>query len=309
MVAVLGIGAVLAARPAQAGFINQVPSDVTNFAILDAGAGSVKVNLSDYGITGDVGIGAPSGITKTKFAPAGGCSGPCNLYGSVQFAGAVSTAMSGSNNITGPITGSHANVQTDLNALYALSTSLSGEAGKLVGINLNSGQSAALNASDGILDGNGNRVFNVTSFSFNNGSTLTISGDAAGDSVVLNFSAAVQLGGTIVLNGLSPDQVLFNVTGNHALKANANGATLAGVFLDPDGTMSFNDAVVEGRILGGGSHALALAAGVTLIAPAVTRAPEPASFALLAPSLCAIGAIRRRSLVRLIAQARFWKLR
>lgn len=292
--AVLGLGAALAAQPAQAGFLNQLPSDVTNFAILDSGAGSVKFNLSNYSITGDVGIGAPSGSTKTTFAPAGGCSGPCNLYGGVEFAGAVKTAISGSNNITGATNGNNANVQTDLNSFYSLSTSLSGEAGKLVGINLSSGQSAALNASDGTLDANGNRVFNVTSFTFMNGSKLTISGDAAGDSVVLNFSAAVQLGGTIVLNGLSPDQVLFNVTGNHTLSANANGATLAGVFLDPVGSISFRNAVVDGRIVGGGSHTLAMAAGITVNAPAAASAPEPTSFAVLLSGLCGLAILRQR---------------
>lgn len=291
--AILAIAVVLFARPAQAGFLSELPGDVTNFAVLDAGSGSVKVNLTAYDITGDVGIGAPSGSTRTTFAPAGGCSGPCNLYGGVQFAGAVKDALSGNNNITGTITGGNANVQTDLNAANALSANLGAEAGKSATISLNSGQSAALNASDGTLDANGNRVFHLTSFSFQNGSTLTINGDAAGDSVVLDFSAAVQLGGTIKLAGLTPDQVLFNVTGNHALRANTNGATLAGMFLDPIGVMSFSNTVVDGRIIGGGSRAMNLALGITVDAP--TPAPEPASFAILLPGLCVLGILRRKT--------------
>ena len=75
----------------------------------------------------------------------------------------------------------------------------------------------------GTLDAEGNYVFDVTAFTFNNGSTLTINGDAAGNAVVFNFSPSQvnnpQFGGTIVLNGLSPDQVLFNVTGSNSAVA------------------------------------------------------------------------------------------
>ena len=58
------------------------------------------------------------------------------------------------------------------------------------------------------------RVFTITAFSLNNGQTLTINGDANGDSVVLNFPGSTNFHGNVALTGgLTPDNVIFNFVG------------------------------------------------------------------------------------------------
>ena len=70
------------------------------------------------------------------------------------------------------------------------------EAGFSLGaINLASGQSLTINASSGVSDGKGNRVFTISSFTAAAGSTITINGDLAGDNVILNLDTG---GNTVI---------------------------------------------------------------------------------------------------------------
>jgi hypothetical protein len=280
MVASLGVfGLVFVANQARADFL---PGDAANFVVLYEGAGNNQLNFNQGTINGNIGIGDPSGATTSSFA----ASGPGTLNGNVLYAGAVPSNQNSqiSNTIiNGTITGGNSSVQTTLNSLNTLSSTLGSEAGTSVAINLNNGQSQTINASSGTTDGSGNRVFKVTSMTFNNGSTLTINGSAS-DYVVFNFNSNAQFGGTIQLTGgITSDHVLFNVmgganlTGGDTVQGNTNGATLTGIFLDPNGAMSINHSVLDGRFFGGDTSNMQIVSGDTLTAP---RTPEPASWLL-----------------------------
>ena len=171
---------VLTAPQARAGVL--LPADATNFAVLYEGGGTGnQLSTTNTIINGNIGIGAPSGTTTDFLAASGGMGALIN--GNVEYAAGVPAQNSIQNTtFTGTVSGNNANVQTDLNALNALNTSLGVESGAGLTINLrvNNNQTQTINASSGTLDGNGNRVFNLTSLNFGNGSTLTINGDDAG---------------------------------------------------------------------------------------------------------------------------------
>src|SRR4029077_10890391 len=129
----------------------------------------------------------------------------------------------------------------------ALSQSLGLENGASVSIS----SGGSVNASSGTPDGNGNKVFTVSSVSFANG-TFTVTG-SPNDFIVFNIPFAASLNGSIVLaGGITSDQVLFNftpapgasphaaynnayanLTGGPTMTISTNGLTTSGVFLDP----------------------------------------------------------------------------
>ena len=76
-----------------------------------------------------------------------------------------------------------------LSTVNALNTTL----GALPGTGVTISGNTTINAINGTFSASGTgytnvRVFNVTSFSLNNGQTLTINGDPNGDSVVFNVT-------------------------------------------------------------------------------------------------------------------------
>jgi hypothetical protein len=283
--AALILGA-MAIPQARAGFML---GDAANFVVLYEGNGNNQLSTTNVTINGNIGIGDPSGITTAFLAASGGT--PAAINGNVEYAGGISSQNSIQNTtFTGTVTGGNTNVQTDLNALNTLSTTLGGEAGTALTVNLNNNQSQTINASSGTLDANGNYVFDVSSFNFGNGATLYINGDGLGSSVVLDYSSNAQFGGTIVLEGgLTPDQVLFNITGTNTLQINTNGSTVAGDFLDPNGAISVVHSVVDGRVFGGDSTNMQIVSGDTLTAP--TSLPESSSWALLFSVLGGLSAV------------------
>jgi hypothetical protein len=268
--AVIAAATGLAIPQARAGFIDQVPADVTNFAVLYEGNGKTLSNNGSSNITGNIGIGSVNGTTGSWAA-----SGPGTITGVVEFAAGNTGQFSSSNTTYVPPlapgvnpTYNNANVNTDLTALNTLSTNLGAESGTALTVNLNNNQSQTINAMDGTLDANGNRVFTLSALTFNNGATLTINGDAAGDSVVINIPSSIspQFGGQIKLTGLTPDQVLFNVLGGD-MSINTNGVTENADFLDPNGKINENHSVVDGRLFGGDTQDMSIVSGGVLNAP------------------------------------------
>jgi hypothetical protein len=207
-------------------------------------------------------------------------------------------------------------VASALNTVNTLNTTLGGESGTNVSIGTGNGQTLTINASDGVLDGNGNRVFTVTGFNTTNNDVLKIIGDAAGDSVVFNFTSSANFNNQVALSGISSDQVLFNFVGGSGLQ---NGPTLQindnassspsnvvfGVFLDPNGPVSVVNANVQGRVFGGDSHDFQYVSGSEITAPAVTvPVPAPPSILLALTGAVPLGLsalLRRRRLLRLAA--------
>jgi hypothetical protein len=118
---------------------------------------------------------------------------PCSINGPAEFS-AANTGQYGTpsgTTVTGGATFGDTNVQTDLDALNTLSTTLGGVSNQTP-LNINTGgnggsQTINLSSYTPNAATPGIEVFSVSSLSFNNGSTLYIDGDTAGDSVVFNI--------------------------------------------------------------------------------------------------------------------------
>ena len=231
--------------------------------MLYEGIGGDNLSITNVTIDGDIGVG---GTGKVHY------SGPGTINGQLDFAAPNTGQFQDTNgNNVGPSTVNYnqSAVTTALNEINLLSKTLGAEASTPIAIH----GSMTINASDGTLDGGGNRIFNVTSYKEDNGNVVTINGDAAGDSVVFNFnfSSNVNFGGVVILNGLSADQVLWNVSGtgkNVQLNNNAPslplGAAFKGIILAPNDTLSVVTANFDGRAWGGGNTDMHIVGNTTI---------------------------------------------
>ena len=263
--------------------------DAANFAVLCEGAGNNHLSINNGTITGNIGIGAPSGSTTCQLQLSGGASNTI-IDGNILFdalTNVTGTAGTDYTITTGhSISANNANVQSDLNTLNTLSSTLGSEPGTSLAINVGNGATQTVNASSGMLDADGNRVFTVTSLSFVNGATVVVNGSAT-DSVVFNLNLNANFGGAIQLTGgISPDQVLFNIiggsglAGGHTLTISTNGATETGVFLDPNGRIQMNHSALDGRLFGGDTQDMSIVSGINIQAPPAV--PEPSALLLTA---------------------------
>ena len=239
-----------------------------NYTVLYEGTGGHNLQVTNVTINGNVGVG---GTGKVQF------SGPGTIAGRLDFSAASSGQFSNNNGSNvGPTSVNYnvAAVTTALNTVSTLNHSLAGLGNKLT---INGNQT--INASAGQLDtvnGVTYRVFNVTSYSENDGKLLTINGDGSGDPVVFNFgyNSNVNLGGDVALTGgLTPDQVLWNFTSsgkNISLNNNASSyRTLAfqGIILAPNDAISVVNSNLIGRVFGGNSSDMQIVSGDTITAP------------------------------------------
>jgi hypothetical protein len=270
--------------------------DAANYAVLYEGSGShnLQINSSPVNgstILGNIGLGIENGG-----APQAQLNNPAVINGNINFAGAVNVNNSGAV-VNGSINGGVGSVETDLNNLNSLSSTLGAETGTPVAINIGNNGSQTINASSGTLDGSGNEVFTVTGLSFVNGSTLTINGTAS-QNVVLNFNFNSHFSGTINLTGgITPNQVLFNLIGGanltngDTLQFAANNVTQSGTFLDPNGTIQVNSVNIIGHVFGGDSSDMQIVSNGTV------AVPEPRTYALLALGLVGVFLIRQKARV------------
>jgi hypothetical protein len=264
--------------------------DAANYAVLYEGSGShnLQINSSPLNgstIKGDIGLGVENGGN-----PQAQLNNPAVINGNVNFAAGMNAGNQNIGNavVNGTVSYGVGAVETDLNNLNALSLALGVESGSALTINLSgTGGSQTINAAAGVLDAGGNRVFNLTSMTFNNGNTLTINGDGAGDSVVINVNKSSVNGphfaGTILLaGGLTPNQVLINLTGGNSvtlsggdtLQTSANNAYQYCTYLDPDGTITLNSVNIVGHVYGGDSSDMQIVSGATIYA----AVPEPTTW-------------------------------
>jgi hypothetical protein len=262
--------------------------DSSNYQILYTGAGK-KLEFQNSSNLGNIGIGAPSGKTTgvAQFNP------NSKVDGNIDFAAEAIIKSKGAT-ITGEVREKQAAVQDNLDYLSKLSSILGAEKGTATKIYLPKGE-MTINADTGVPDNDGNRIFNVVDFKFNNSSTLFINGDGK-ESVVFNFEKGAEFSGRIVLTGgLESDQVLWNFHGcGQDLKVNTSQGTLEGVFLNPNGKMSMNNSILCGRFFGGGDEDMSID-GRSLIVRCDPM-PEPSTYVLL--GLGALGgflAYRRRN--------------
>ncbi len=266
--------------------------DAANYAVLYEGAGSHNLQINSgpvngSTILGNIGLGAENGG-----APQAQLNNPAVIDGNINFAGTVNVQNSGAV-VNGSINGGVTQVETDLNNLNSLSSTLGTEAGTPVAITIANGGSQTINASSGTLDGSGNDVFTVSSVSFVNGATLTINGSAS-QNVVLNFNFNTHFSGTIQLTGgISANQVLFNLIGGSTLAIGdtlqfaANNVTQYGTFLDPNGTIQVNSVNIIGHVFGGDTSDMQIVSNGTV------SVPEPHTLAFLTLGLVGLSLISR----------------
>jgi hypothetical protein len=294
VLAVWALLALLAASSARADIITQIGGDTRNFVVLYDGLGSRTLNQNNGAINGNIGIGGTG-----KFA----ATGPGTINGNIDFSAACAGTYPtcgghfGSSNTTinGTVNYGQADVANDLTDVNHFSAVAAAEAGTALSVNINNGQTQVINASSGILDGHGNRVFNVTSFNFNGGSTLVVNGDTAGDNIIFNFPGlSPQFKGTMLFYGITADQVAFNITGGGTLTVNTNGDTVQGIFVDPNGSVSVSHSNVYGRIFGGDESNMQLVSGEYINAPT----PEPAAVVLFGTVILACLPLVKRKLSR-----------
>lgn len=275
--------------------------DAQQFAVLSQFANN-QLNFNNGTITGNIGLGSPRQFTISNGS----------VNGNISFSGAANTTgltpdpdpgsnpgpftVSGGGTVSGGVIANDPFVTSALNTVNTLSQTLGGEAG--TALTLTSSQT--INASAGILDGTGNRVFNSSSVNLNNASILTINGSAS-DYVVVNVTDNnPAFNGSILLTGgITSDHLMFNMfggnyvthTGGPTLTLSPNGQTETGIFLDPNGGMQFNHGLLNGRFFGGDVANQQIVSGASIVAPV----PEPGSIALIGLGLLALAARRKSS--------------
>jgi hypothetical protein len=275
--------------------------NAANFGLLFEGAGGNTLQITNVTVNGNVGVGltgqvndgGPSTINGTIYFSAANTGQFHNNNGSNTFGGPVYSSTSGPFDVTGA-----------LNTVNALNSTLGADPGTNININ----GSTTINASAGVLDANGNRVFTVTGFNTTNSDVLTITGSAT-DHVVLNFTSSANFNNQVKLSGgITAGNVLYNfvggsgLTGGPTLQINDNASSSAsnlvqGIFLDPNGAISVVNANVLGQVFGGDTHDFQYVSGATITT--TTSVPEPSTLILLATGLFVMTGLASRRKVRL----------
>lgn len=230
-----------------------------------------------------------------------GTAGPCTGSGCSVPAGNTLTRTQGSN--TGNITVNGGTVYNptkvqaamtemrDISAYWASQSGFSVTGFGTSGVNKNS------------FTGTGINVYTINDL-INTTNNITITGDDTSlfifniNSSTSNNTIPVQIKNNITLNGISSDQVFFNVlgsaTGGASYQMSITSGTQSGIFYVAADNYNVNT-TINGRVFGGVGTSN-WGANFVLNAPAdiPTSIPEPSTYVLLAAGLGALGYVKKR---------------
>jgi hypothetical protein len=230
-----------------------------------AGPNTTSVQFSNSIIHANVATDVPGTTAGSNYVEMSGGT----IDGNFSFAGTAQSNL-GAVAMSGTKISNDALVTSAYNTVFNLSNTFAGEPGAPLG-------SGTVNASSGILDSTGNRVFTTTASSFLS-SPLTING-GPNDYVVINVTGQnnVQLKNTLSLTGgITSDHVFINITGTgQQVLGNTTGGTVNGVFVALNDAINIVNTTINGRVIGGSNANFSLVNGVELNSPVVV--PEPAS--------------------------------
>jgi hypothetical protein len=292
LVTTLALGSVGASR-CTAGFV--IGPDASNYLLIYAGGAGKALQMTNVTANGNIGV-ANTGTASTSGT---------TVTGRLDFAGANTGqyANTNGNPPAGGVNYGVGAVATAFSTVRSLNSVLGAEGGTNLVIN----GSTTINGSAGMLDASGNRVFTVSSFNTTNSDVITVNGN--GSNIVVNFTGSANFDATVVLNGITSSQLLWNFVGGSnlsggptlSLNNNASGPGHAnlfadGTFLDPNGAISIVNSNIRGHVFGGDSQNEEFVSGANFQAP--TAIPEPASillFGLGGFGLAGLVALRRRA--------------
>jgi hypothetical protein len=240
-------------------------------------------SITGQGAGGDIGIG-PGSLINTNAGAAQTWTGPIDFADNGNKKSNTYTVPTASDNLNhltitgGTLVNQATTVDAALNQILSISNTWLGASGQqsLGTLGLTSRTIGTIGA--------GIQVFSVNSINVT--SVITIQGNA-GDMIIINdpSKAIFAAGGKIVLSGLTPDQVLFNLTGTGTVLSISGGDAIAGDFI-VRGSYNVSNATVYGRILGG-TGTLTLGQNFVETIPD-NATPEPGEWALMAGGLGAL---------------------
>jgi choice-of-anchor A domain-containing protein len=148
---------------------------------------------------------------------------------------------------------------------------------------------SAINGTMTITGGAGVNVLNITGLNLGNRQTLTLTGPA-GSQFVINDSGGFTLnsGKIILAGGLTPSDVVFNVTGIGlnlpalSISGGVNGESVVnGILLAPGRSVQISSGLINGEVIAGGPTFNFDSSGSIVESPPGQVAPPPRSAALM----------------------------
>jgi hypothetical protein len=264
-------------HPSQAKALPVSLGDAANFAVLEIGNGNVSLAAAP-----------PHGFVSSNIGAAGGNlsdGGHLPINGNV-FLGSGATSSGLSGNVSGTVF-QNFNLSSAISAAINASNqaaALGSSGGGLGFTTINKGNNVTLNLTPG--------VYNLTDFKLQNNDIVNL---AAGGFYVFNISGTLSLNSAEVLAaaGLSPSQILFNVTGTHGVAFSGglnNESVLNGIILATNAQISLTPGFVNGEIISGKNINIASGGSVQ----GTSRVPDAGSSAFLLGLGCGLLAIAKR---------------